>query len=34
MTSSVVAVTNRLSAETAQMCRNLSAATALSSLPL
>jgi hypothetical protein len=34
MTSSVVAVTNRLSAETAQMCRNLSQATALSNMPL
>lgn len=34
MTSSVVAVTNRLSAETAAMCRNLSQATALSSMPL
>jgi hypothetical protein len=34
MTSSVIAVTNRLSAETAQMCRKLSQATALSSAPL
>jgi hypothetical protein len=32
MTSSVVSVTNRLSAETAQMCRNLAQATSLSTL--